>query len=162
MTWPIGELDDVRRLRVLAAAIPGTMYVETVLPARFDEVWQVLGDLDQGLPGLVPDVQSIRVTELHGERFRAMIHGRSGLRAPFDGILRPGWCLMQSRFVSFGIAAAPAGEGTRFGYMAGFRLPGMRILGPLLVPANRLLGRVVIRRFVTRFTPHDDSGGRPM
>ncbi|GAA4585397.1 hypothetical protein GCM10023194_27950 [Planotetraspora phitsanulokensis] len=162
MTWPIGEIDDVRRLRVLAAAIPGAMYVETDLPAPFDEVWQVLGDLEQALPGLVPDVRSVHVTQHHGERFRAMVRGRSGLRAPFDGILRPGWCLMQSRFVSFGIAVVPAGDGTRLGYMAGFRLPGMRILGPLLVPANRLLGRVVVRRFVTRFARHVDTGGPPM
>ncbi|GAA1282830.1 hypothetical protein Psi02_31310 [Planotetraspora silvatica] len=91
-----------------------------------------------------------------------MIRGRSGLRAPFDGILRPGWCLMQSRFVSFGIAVVPAGDGTRFGYMAGFRLPGMRILGPLLAPANRLLGRVVVRRFVTRFASDGEPGGRSM
>jgi hypothetical protein len=162
MIWPIGEIDDLRRLRVLAAAIPGAMYVETDLPARFDDVWQVLGDLERALPGLVPDVRSVRVTEQHGERFRAMIRGRSGLRAPFDGILRPGWCLMQSRFVSFGIAVAPDGDGTRLGYMSGFRFPGMRILGPLLVPANRLLGRVVVRRFITRFDRDGDSGGRPM
>lgn len=79
-----------------------------------------------------------------------MVHGRSGLRAPFDLVLRPGWCLMQSRLLVFGMAAVPDGDVTRFAYMAGFRLPGMRVVGP---PAGRMLGPVILRRFVRRFTP---------
>lgn len=151
MTWPIGELDDLRRLRVLAATIPGTAFAETVLPAGFDDVWSVLGDLEQGFPGLVPDIRSIRITERHGERMRAKVYGRSGLRAPFDVVLRPGWCLMQSRFVVFGMAAVPAKDGTRFGYLGGFRFPGVRVLGPLLTPGNRLLARIILRRLAARF-----------
>jgi hypothetical protein len=151
MTWPIGELDDVRRLRVLAATVPGAMFAEAVLPASFDEVWEVLGDLEQGFPGLVPDVRSVHVTARDGERLRVLVRGRSGLRAPFDVVLRPGWCLMQSRFVAFGMAAVPDGPHTRFAYLAAFRFPGTRVLKPVLVPANRLFARAVIRRFVSRF-----------
>lgn len=150
MTWPLGELDDVRRLRALAASFPGVLLEETVLPSSFEAVWAVLGDPEHGFPGLVPDVRSLRITERRGERMRATVRGRSGLRAPFDLVLRPGWCLMQSRFLVFGMAAVPEGDVTRFAYLAGLRLPGMRILGP---PLRRVLGPVVMRRFVRRFTP---------
>lgn len=152
MNWPIGELDDLRRLRVLQAALPGTMLAETVLPAGFDQVWSVISDVENEFPGLVPDVRSIRIIARDGERMRAMVHGRSGLRAPFEMILRPGWCLMQSRFLIFGMAAVPAGDRTRFGYLAGLRVPGKRIIGPLLAPVHRRLARTVLHRFEARFT----------
>ena len=151
MSWPIGDLDDVRRLRVLHAALPATTLAETVLPVGFDEVWSVISDVEHEFPGLVPDVRSIRITARNGERMRAMVHGRSGLRAPFEMVLRPGWCLMQSRWLVFGMAAVPAGEHTRFAYLAGLRLPGKRIISPLLAPARRRLARVALRRFETRF-----------
>lgn len=160
MTWPIGEFDDLRRLRVLHAAMPGTVLAETMLPAAFDEVWSVLGDPEQGFPGLVPDVRSIQITARDGERMRAVVRGRSGLRGSFDLILRPGWCLMQSRFVVFGMAAAPAGDerdGTRFGYLSGVRVPGMRLVSPLLTPVRQRFAATVLRRFEARFTP----GGHP-
>lgn len=153
MNWPIGEFDELRRLRVLQAALPGTMLAETVLPAGFDQVWSVISDVENEFPGLVPDVRSIRVIDRNGERLRVVVHGRSGLRAPFEMILRPGWCLMRSRFLVFGIAAVPAGDRTRFGYLAGLRLPGKRIVAPLLAPAQRRFGRVVLRRFEARFRP---------
>jgi hypothetical protein len=152
VNWPIGELDDLRRLRVLQAALPGSMLSETVLPAGFDQVWSVLNDVEHEFPGLVPDVRSIRIISRDGERMRVMVHGRSGLRAPFDMILRPGWCLMRSRFLIFGMAAVPAGDHTRFGYLAGLRLPGKRVIAPLLAPAQRRLARIVLHRFETRFT----------
>jgi hypothetical protein len=150
MTWPVGELDDVRRLRAVAAAFPGVLLEEAVLPSPFEDVWTVLGDPERGFPGLVPDVRSLRVTERHGERMRATVHGRSGLQARFDMVLRPGWCLMQSRFLVFGMGAVREGDVTRFAYMAALRVPGARILGP---PARRLLGPLILRRFVRRFTP---------
>lgn len=152
MNWPISELDDLRRLRVMHAALPGTMLAETVLPADFDEVWSVISDVENSFPGLVPDVKSIRIVDRDGDRMRAMVHGRSGLRAPFQMILRPGWCLMQSRFLVFGMAAVPAGDHTRFGYLAGLRLPGKWILRPLLVALRRRLARNVLHRFEVRFT----------
>jgi hypothetical protein len=151
MTWPISDFDEARRLRVLHASIPGTVLAETVVPAGFDRVWSVVSDLENEFPSLVPDVRSLRITERDGERVRAFVRGRTGLRAPFEGVLRPGWCVLQSRFVVFGMAAVPEGDGTRVGYLAGFRFPGMRVLGPLLALANRLVRRNVIRRFARRF-----------
>lgn len=105
----------------------------------------------------MPDVRSIRIIARDGERIRAIVYGRSGLRAPFEMILRPGWCLMQSRFLILGMAAIPAGDHTRFGYLAGLRVPGKRIIAPLLRPARRRLARSVLHRFEARFihpNPH--------
>jgi hypothetical protein len=152
MTWPTGEFDELRRLRVLHAALPGSMLAQTVLPATFDQVWSVIADVENEFPGLVPDVGSIRVLTRDGERMKVYVRGRSGLRAPFDMVLRPGWCLMQSRLLVFGMAAAPDGDSTRFAYLAGLRLPGKRLINPLLAPIHRRLGRKVLRRFEERFT----------
>ncbi|WP_051366743.1 hypothetical protein [Hamadaea tsunoensis] len=144
MTWPVAELDTLRRLRVLHGALPGTLYAETTLAQPFDEVWAQLSDVERTFPGLVPDVRSIR----HIGPGRVLVHGYSGLRAPFDLVLRPGWCLMQSRLLVFGMALAPAAtEGTRFAYLAGLRLPGRRLLRPL---HGRLAART-LHRFEKRF-----------
>lgn len=48
---------------------------------------------------------------------------------------RPGWCLMQSRFLIFGMAAVPEDGGTQFAGLGALRVPGAR----LLAPAGRLL-----------------------
>ncbi len=157
MTWPVGEFDELHRLRVLHAALPGTMLAETVLPVDFDRLWSVISDVEHEFPGLVPDVRSIRILGRDGERIRTMVYGRSGLRAPFEMILRPGWCLMQSRFLVFGMAAVAADDHdhTRFGYLAGLRVPGRRIIAPLLKPVRRRFARSVLRRFEARFTHQD-------
>jgi hypothetical protein len=147
VNWPIGEIDDLRRLRVLHAALPGSMLAETVLPAAFERVWSVLGDVEGQFPGLVPDVRSVRILGRDGERLRVLVRGRSGLRAPFDMVLRPGWCLMQSRLLVFGMAAVPDGDRTRFAYLAGLRGPGTRLLRPV----RGVLARAVLRRFERRF-----------
>ncbi len=156
MTWPVGELDELQRLRVLHAAMPGTMLAETVLAAPLSDVWTVLADVETGFPGLVPDVRSVRVVDRVGERLRVDVRGRSGLRAPFDMVLRPGWCLMQSRFLVFGMAAVADGESTRFGYLAGLRVPGKRLIAPLPAAWQRRLARTTLRRFEERF-----GGRRP-
>lgn len=46
MNWPAGESDELRRLRVLRAALPGTMLADTVLPVGFDWVWSVISDVE--------------------------------------------------------------------------------------------------------------------
>ena len=61
-------------------------------------------------------------------------------------VLRPGWCVMQSRFLIGGMAAAPEGDATRFAFLGGLRLPGMRRLDPVLRPAaSRLALRPISR-----------------
>jgi hypothetical protein len=143
--WPVAGLGPVRRLRVLAAAIPGTVYAEDVTAADFATVWALLSDLEHELPQLITDLRSFTITSAVGERLEASARGRLGQRARFDVVLRPGWCVMQSRFLTGGLAAEPDGTGTRVAFFGGLRFPGARLARPLLAPAMPL-ARVPLRR----------------
>jgi hypothetical protein len=67
-----------------------------------------------------------------GERMTALARGRLGQRARFDVVLRPDWCVMQSGFLIGGMAAIPEADGTRFAFLGALRLPGLRLLDPVL------------------------------
>lgn len=140
--WPTAELDPVRRMRVIAAATNGVAYAESHIPAPFDAVWNAASDLERGLPRMVTDLRSFEIISARGERLTARARGRLGQHARFDVVLRQGWCVMQSRFLIGGMAAVPEGEGTRFAFLGGLRLPGMRLLDPLLGSAP---GRLALR-----------------
>ncbi|MDJ0383655.1 SRPBCC family protein [Streptomyces sp. G-G2] len=148
--WPVAELDTVRRLRILAAAQPSALFVEDLVPAPFEAVWAVAADLENELPTLLPDVRSLTVTATDGERLEAYARGYGGVRARFDIVLSPGWCLMQSRFLLGGMAAVPDGDGTRFAFLGGFRFPGARLLRPALRPLGDHYGPMVLRRLRSR------------
>ncbi|MEU0569112.1 hypothetical protein ABZ297_27560 [Nonomuraea sp. NPDC005983] len=152
MTWPVAELDNVARLRILAAAQPSALFAEEVVDAPFDAVWAVAADLERELPVLLPDVRSMRITAADGERLEGHARGYGGVRARFDIVLRPGWCVMQSRFLLGGMAAVPDGGRTRFAFLGGFRFPGMRLLAPAVEPLVRGYGPLVIRRLRDRLT----------
>jgi polyketide cyclase/dehydrase/lipid transport protein len=146
------ELDPVQRLRVLAATVSGaTHHAEIVLPASVDQVWALVADLEQALPRLLTTVKSFTITDADGERLKAHAIGTLGQRAVFDVVLRPGWCLMRSRFVVGAMAAVSEGEGTRFAALGGFRVPGGRLLRPVV-------GRMS-ERAVRRFAAHPDLRG---
>jgi hypothetical protein len=147
--WPVAELDAVRRLRVLASA-SGGLYAEGVIRAPFDRVWAVVGDLEGELPHYLPDVRRLGITATTGDRLEAYARGRLGLRARFDGVLRPGWCVLQSRFLIGGLAAVSDGQGSRVAFLGSFRVPGLRLLRPLLAPLERRVGRMVLRRLEAR------------
>ncbi len=147
---PDAPVDPLVRLRALAAAIPGSAVTETVIAAPFDVVWAVASDLEVELPHFVTDVCSVRVTPGPSDRSVAVILGHSGLRGRFDVVLRPGWCLMQSRFVIGAMAATPAGDATSFAFLAALRLPAARTLSPLLRAGGRPLGSRTARRFRQR------------
>jgi hypothetical protein len=65
-------------------------------------------------------------------------------------VLRPSWCVMQSRFLIGGMAAVPEAGGTRFVFLGGLRLPGMRLLDPLLRQAAQPLALRPITRLEHR------------
>ncbi|MEV4000887.1 hypothetical protein [Actinomadura sp. NPDC049753] len=147
-SWPVADLDPVRRLRVMAASIPGAAYAEEVLARSLHEVWAVAGDLETEFPMLLGDVRTMRIAHADGEHLEAIAVGRLGQRARFDVVLRPGWCWMQSRFLHGGMAAAPEGEGTRVAFVGALRIPGMRLADPIV---RRLrLGNRVLQRLETR------------
>jgi hypothetical protein len=148
----IADFDNVRRLRVLAASTPGATIAETVLHVPFNEVWTVAADLEGELSNWVADVKRVQVAGRNGERLTAKITGRSGLRAPFNIVLRTGWCVMQSRFVLGAMAATPEGDGTRFAFAGAFRNLGplgrvlQRLAGPLTAGTlDRFAARVAAR-----------------
>ena len=135
-TWPTVDLDHVRRMRVLAASIPGVLYAEDHIDVPFERVWDYVRDVETSIPALITDVRSFRVVgrtdsapTAGEERLEARAVGLLGNRGAFDVILEPGWCLMQSRLVLGGLAAVPEGEGTRFAACGGLRFPGGRLLG---------------------------------
>ena len=148
--WPVTELDPVRRMRVLAAAIPGVAYAEKLIPAPFSAVWDAASDLEHQLPRMITDLRSFEITSARAERITARARGRLGQRASFDVVLRPGWCVMQSRFLIGGMAAAPEGESTRFAFLGGLRLPGIRLLDPVLRAAAQPLALRPITRLENR------------
>jgi hypothetical protein len=150
--WPTADLDPIRRLRVLADATGAGLFVEGIIALPFEQVWAVASDLEAELPSLLPDVRSLRITHVQGDRLAADVRGYLGLRARFAIVLRPGWCLMQSRFLLGGMAALPTSEGdeTRFAFLGKLRIPGLRIVRPLLAPLERRVGRKILTRLEHR------------
>jgi len=129
--WPVAGLDPVRRLRVLAAGVRGAHVTEGFVPAPYDRVWALLGDLEGAFGRITPDMRGLRVVRLDGVRVEALVRSKYGMRARLRGEQRPGWCWLQSRFLLIGVAAAPDGDGTRVAFTGGVRVPGRAALVPL-------------------------------
>jgi hypothetical protein len=130
--WPSAELDPVRRMRVLVAAMPHAAFREGVLDARFDDVWGIASDLEQGTALWKKDVTGLTILRREDEHLDVEIRSYLGVRLRLRAVLRPGWCLMQGRLLVVGMAAVPEGERTRFAHFQGVSLPGGRVLRPLL------------------------------
>ena len=145
-TWPTTELDTVRRLRVVADATRAPMYADCHLETPFADSWAVTEDLERLLPHLITDIRSFRILSADGERLEARAIGGLGQRARFRVTLKPGWCLMQSRFVVGGMAARPDGDGTRFAIFGGLRAPGVGLLRPALAPWGGPMGSRSLQR----------------
>ena len=135
--WPVAEIDPVARLRALAAGLGHVSLAECVLDAPFERVWSIVGDLEHGVPRFETNVRWARITARDGDRLVLETRHPLGLRARFRVVLRPGWCVMHSRFGDVGMAAAAAdgGRRTRFAHYEGSRLLGR-------------LGRPLFRRSV--------------
>lgn len=144
------EVDPVARLRIMAAGVPGARVVEATLAAPLEAVWAVMSDLEGEFGRFQPDMRSVRVLRVTGDRVEALARSKYGLRAHFHGVLRPGWCWLQSRFLIIGMAAAPTPDGaTRVALTGGVRVPGRAAIVPLgaerelRVAMTRLAGRVI-------------------
>jgi hypothetical protein len=162
MIWPDTELDAIRRLRVVAALTPGAFVAQTMFDADFDRVWSVASDLEHELPRYLPDVRSFRVLSRAEDRSPAEDRSRDqdrliadargylGLRARFDVVLRPGWCLMSSRFLLGGMAAVAVGHRTRFAFLGGTQVRAARLAAPALLPLGRWAGDGILARLAER------------
>ncbi len=126
------QLDPIRRLRILAAALPDTAIVERLLDAPYDAVWAIAGDLEGGVQRFEGSVTHAKITARHGERLALLSYGRFGPAIRFEVLLRPGWCWMQSRLLIVGMAALREDDQTRFAHLEGTRLPGGRLVRPLI------------------------------
>ena len=82
--WPVADLDPIRRLRVLAAATPGTDLTELIIDAPPELVWQTASNLQAEMPRLVRDFRSVTITQGGGERLVMHARGYLGQRARFD------------------------------------------------------------------------------
>ncbi|WP_441251262.1 hypothetical protein [Kitasatospora sp. McL0602] len=136
--------DPVGRLRVLAAGLRDPLYGERLIGLPFEQVWAVVADLEGELPHLISFVREFRVAPGDSERKEARAVDVLGLRGPFEVRLRPGWCLMQSRLVTMGMAAVPEGGGTRLAVCGAVR---PAVLGPVQSAYRRLLGERRTRAF---------------
>ncbi|MGW7438035.1 hypothetical protein [Streptomyces sp. NPDC054849] len=161
-SWPVAELDAVRRLRVIARSTPGTGFAERLLDAPFDRVWALASDLENQLPLMITDIGSFTVTSAAGERLEATARSPLGLRARFDVVLRPGWCLMQSRFVLGGMAAVAEEGGTRLAFFGGLRLPGVGTAGRLLHPLTAPMGARALKRLTDQLDGPQDRDASPL
>lgn len=150
--WPTTDPDPVRQLHALAAGVRGAHVTERVVDAPLEVVWPIVADLEGGFGRIVTDMAGLRVTARDGDRVEALARSRFGMRARLTGVLRPGWCWMQSRFLLIGLAAA-AGDTpgtTAVAFTGGVRVPGRAALVPLGVRAE---GRRSLARLAEAVRP---------
>jgi hypothetical protein len=143
--WPVAELDPVRHLHVMAAAVRGARVTERVLDAPMADVWTVLTDFEGGFATVQPDMRRVRVARRDGEQVSVAAVSRRGFRALLHGTIRPGWCWLQSRFLIIAMAATSEPDGrTRVALTGGVRLPRRAAIVPIGVrrEARRSLDRL--------------------
>ncbi|HEY3480817.1 MAG TPA: hypothetical protein VGL02_18125 [Streptomyces sp.] len=133
--WPVADLDPVRRMRVLASALPSGAYAELRIDASFERVWGYLADLDRSIPDLIG---FIRRFDLAADG-SAIATGLLGNRGRFAVDLREGWCVMQDRFVVGGFAAIADGEATLVAGCGAVRTRGVRRAAPLVLGERSVL-----------------------
>ena len=129
------DLDPIRRLRVLAAALPGVTLVECRIDAPFEAVWSIAGDLAESVPRFEKPITRVEITERHDDRLKITVHLRRGPATTWNVLLRPGLCWMQStrRGMLVGMAAVPRPDGgTDFAHAEGTRGSFGRLLAPVL------------------------------
>lgn len=160
LNWPVADLDPIRRLRVMAASIPGTVLTEIEVPAPFETAWEITADLETSMPRLVRDFRRVRVTRSGDASLRMDVRGYLGQRARFDVDLRPGWCWMQSRLWVGGMAAQSVENGTVIGFLGGLRVPGAGLLVRTFQAPVQRMSREALQRLAEDIIRADDDGTR--
>jgi hypothetical protein len=153
--WPTAGLSPVRRLAVLAAALPGAHLEERELGAPFDDVWGYFSDIERSIPEFDETVGRLDITRRDGSQLvaRARTAGRFGVGITFDVELSPGWCWMVARpgLYVVGFAADPVGDdGTRLAH-----LEALQVRGPEWVRHAAAPLFAASRRLTARHVPHD-------
>lgn len=128
--WPAATIDPVSRMRALAAALPNVALDETRFDVPFDHLWSFIADLEGNTPRFEGAVTDLRILSREGDSLRLKARTPPGFWVLFDVALRPGWCLMQSRYGQVGMAAKPDGpSASRF-----IHFEGSSIFGRLMRP----------------------------
>jgi hypothetical protein len=122
MTDELG-LDPIVRLRVLAAALPGSTLVTREIGAPLASVWAVVEDLERFSPLYEPFVASAAGQEGGGRKILHVTY-KNGLREDCVVRLAAGWCLMQSPSVVVAFAARSTQTGTLLAHLEHWRSPG--------------------------------------
>jgi hypothetical protein len=120
--WPTATLDGVRRLRVLAAVLPGVHLEEREVELPFERVWRVLTDLERNVPRFDRNVASLRVTQRNASRLRVVVRTSGGLSLPFQVEIEDGFMWMQAPARSYvvGIGAGAINDHhTRYAHLEG-------------------------------------------
>lgn len=129
--WPTPDFDPVAKMRLLAAARPHTAYREIVFEADFDRVWDFVSDLEANTSKYEFIVSRVRILERRGDTLRLESRTPPGFWQPMDVVLRPGFCLMESRLGEVGMAArAESATRTRFVHFERAKV-GSRFFRPL-------------------------------
>ncbi|MEW2418522.1 hypothetical protein AB0953_33245 [Streptomyces sp. NPDC046866] len=156
---PGAGVDPVARLRIMAAGVRGARVVEQVVPAPVEAVWAVMSDLEGEFGRFQPDMRSLRVLRVAGDRVEALALSRYGFRARLRGVVRPGWCWLQSRFLIIGMAASPApGGGTRVALTGGVRVPGSAAVVPVGTARELAAAMERLRERVAAASPGAGTG----
>lgn len=146
--WPDLELDTVRRLRALAAGIPGAAVTERVFDTTTDHAWDLMWGDGSRFIEFQPDMRELVELERDRDRVRLLVRSRYGMRARLEGTVRPGWCWLQSRFLLMGMAVTEEpGGGIRVALTGGVRVPGQAAIVPIGVrrESTKSLDRLAAR-----------------
>lgn len=144
--WPVASLDNVRRARVLAAALPGAGVVEETFDVPFDRYWGFVSDLERSVPAFDPHVRSITVESRDGDRLVVRAVQPSGIRARFDvDLTDDGWCLMVQRGRLFTVVMAAVPDGPDRTRMIHVEAVPRRVVGRLLRPVMQRNVRLDVR-----------------
>ncbi|MFI5797403.1 hypothetical protein [Streptomyces sp. NPDC051677] len=157
--WPTADLDPLRRLRVLASTTKHPTYAERHFDVPFAELWSVASDLEHELPYIIPGLRSFTVIASEGERLEGEAVSALGHRERFEVVLRPGWCLMQSRILVSGMAAAPDENGCAFAFFSSPRFPGGELVGRLRGPGAERRSARLLDRLEQRLADRSVPGG---